>query len=70
MEIVTLHELKDSYIELQKQRETRRKAMKKYRASTKGKAALARANKKYLDKQKQKQKTTKKTTKSTVAKKQ
>ena len=68
MEIVTLHELKDSYIELQKQRETRRKAMKKYRASTKGKAALARANKKYLDKQKQK--TTKKTTKNTVAKKQ
>ena len=44
MEIGTLHELKDSYIKLQKQRETRRRTMKKYRATKKGKAALARAN--------------------------
>ena len=55
MEIVTLHELKDSYIKLQKQRETRRRTMKKYRATKKGKAALARANKKYNEKKRQQQ---------------
>ncbi len=53
MEVVTLQELKDSYIELQKQRESRRRIINKYRASEKGKAALARANKKYAEKRRQ-----------------
>ena len=56
MDNVNLTELKDAYLKLQKQKESRRMASKRYQNSARGKASQARANKKYYEKRKLMQK--------------